>query len=196
MFDWSWWPSRIPSLYGRLKTLESKLIQEKKWGRSVESVMIQISTICFGLVHITWGILILEVFQHLQIFICIRKQKKKKGSEFSASWAFEIFLEYWLWSIYELTETESLLWRGACLCAPRRSLFIDSKLPKNFISFKFQAKARNEMNLIFRADFPLIFFRRQKHDWIRIVFWASFECSKVALTSVLTLDALNPWPQF
>lgn len=82
MFDWSWWPSRIPSLYGRLKTLESKLIQEKKWGRSVESVMIQISTICFGLVHITWGILILEVFQHLQIFICIRKQKKKMAQNF------------------------------------------------------------------------------------------------------------------
>lgn len=54
MFDWSWWPSRKPSLYGRLKTLESKLIHEKKWGSKVESfLMLQISTICFGLVHIT-----------------------------------------------------------------------------------------------------------------------------------------------
>lgn len=121
-------------------------------------LMIQISTICFGLVHITqlrhFDFRSISTFANFHLY-----QEAKKMVQNFQHHEHEIFLECWLWSIYELTETESLLWRGACFRAPRRkSLFIDSKLPKNFISFKFQAKAWNEMNLIFRADFPLLYF--------------------------------------
>lgn len=154
MFDWSWWPSRIPSLYGRLKTLESKLIQEKKWGRSVESVMIQISTICFGLVHITWGILILEVFQHLQIFICIRKQKKKKRLRIFSIMSIWNFLGI-LTVIYLWTDRNWVTALKRCmLMCPKKVIVHWLKTAQELYFFQIPGKSMKWNEFNFQSWFP------------------------------------------